>query len=137
VAASTSDPLEREPVLAAAALEEWAATRTTPRACRVATEPLYADLDLIEAKLTEAYRGTGLEDIAGVPNPAAKWDAPPPDGFTITQKRAIVRALVKVTILLLKYTDDDGAVRMSAGTPKGWKVGDSWFWPESVRIEPL
>lgn len=116
-------------------LEEWAATRTTPRAYRIATEPLYDELDRIEAKLTEAYRGTGLEDIAGVPDPGAKWDAPPPpegDGFTMTQKRAIMRRLVEVTILPLKNSGD-GPVMMGPG--KGWKVGDPWFRPESVRID--
>jgi site-specific DNA recombinase len=109
-------------------LEEWAATRTTPRAYRIATEPLYSELDRIEEKLSEAYRGTGLEDIAGAPDPAAKW----PD-LTITQQRAIVRALIDVTILPIKNTGD--GPRMM-GPQKGWKVGDPWFRPESVRIEP-
>src|SRR5262249_50270909 len=80
-------------------LEEWAATRITPQAYRIATGPLYGELDRIEEKLKEAYRGLGLEDIAGTADPAARWDAPPPHGFTMDQKRAIVRALVTVTIL--------------------------------------
>jgi site-specific DNA recombinase len=114
-------------------LEEWAAMRMTPRAYREAAEPLWDELDRIEAKLTEAYRGAGLGDIAGVPDPAAKWDAPPPQGYTMAQKRAILRALVEVTILPIKNTD--GGPRMM-GPEEGWKVGDPWFRPESVRIRP-
>lgn len=114
-------------------LEEWAATRTTPRAYRIATEPLYAELDRIEEKLSEAYRGTGLEDIAGTTDPAARWDAPPPLGFTMEQKRTIVRALVDVTILPIKSA---GTGPRMMGPDPGWKVGDPWFRPESVRIRP-
>jgi len=115
-------------------LEEWAATRTTPRAYQLATAPLYSELDQIEDKLSKAYREAGLEDIAGVPDPAAKWDAPEADGgFTLAQKRAIVRTLIDVTILPIKYPGDGSAMM---GPEPGWRVGDPWFRPESVRIEP-
>jgi DNA invertase Pin-like site-specific DNA recombinase len=119
-------------------LEEIAGARFTTRQKSIMSAPLLDELDQVEAKLAEAYRGTELESIAGVPDPADKWLAPPPPGgrgFTIEQKRALVRALVEVTVLPIKYVDGDGVTRMM-GPPKGWKVGESWFHPESVRIEP-
>lgn len=114
-------------------LEEIAGERLTVRQRAIMSAPLLDELDAVEARLSAAYREAGLEGIADVPDPAGKWDAP--DGFTMEQKRAIVRILLEITLLPVKHTAEDGSVKMM-GPPEGWKPGTSWFIPGSVQIRP-
>jgi DNA invertase Pin-like site-specific DNA recombinase len=108
-----------------AELNEIAAGRFTVQQKQIQSGPLIDELDRIDAKLTDAYRGTGFEGVADAADPAAEFGK-----LTIAQQRKIVRALIDVTILPIKHS---GAMM---GPQKGWKVGDPWFRPESVKIEP-
>ncbi len=76
----------------------------------------------VDRQLGEASRGSVLAGIADAPKPAAAWRALE----DLDRRRAVVGELVEVTIL--------PATRK--GRPAGWKAGESYFDPTTVRVEP-
>lgn len=78
---------------------------------------LQQELAEVEARITEAEKADVLAPMRR--NPAEVWAS-----FDVDQRRAVVGALMTVTIL-----------PTSSGRPEGWKPGQPYFRPESVRIE--
>jgi len=87
---------------------------------RAGTERLRARLDAIESELATSTRGSVLAGVADAPDPAGVWAK-----LDLGRRRAIVDTLVTVTILPGRK-----------GRRPGWKVGESYFDPQTVRIEP-
>lgn len=85
------------------------------------SKPLRAQMAEIERQIGDARRGSVLEAIAGAPNPAKVWAK-----LDLDQQRAIIGELLTIEIL---------PVRKGQRGP-GWKPGQSWFDPSSVRITP-
>lgn len=56
--------------------------------------PLRTQIEEAEKALSEAYRGSALEEFAGGADPTQVWD-----GLTIERKRAVVRLLLRVKLL--------------------------------------
>ncbi len=84
------------------------------------TRALRADLDSVRERITEAHRHTGLDGVAGAPDPAAVFLR-----SDLHRQQAIIDTLATVTLL-----------PGTRGRPPGWKPGDSYFRPERVQIEP-
>jgi site-specific DNA recombinase len=74
----------------------------------------------ITAALAGLTRGSVLSGVADAPDPAKVWA-----GLDLSRKRAIVDVLMTVTILPAKR-----------GRRPGWRPGESYFDPDTVRIEP-
>jgi DNA invertase Pin-like site-specific DNA recombinase len=87
---------------------------------RAGTERLRARLDVIESELATSTRGSVLAGVVDAPNPAEVWAK-----LDLGRRRAIVDTLVAVTILPGRK-----------GRRPGWKAGESYFDPQTVRIEP-
>lgn len=83
------------------------------------TKALKDELQTVRDMIAAAYRGSALEDVADSPDPGAAWlDAP------LDRRRAVLALLAEVTI-----------DKAASGRPKGWQPGESYFRPETVRIE--
>lgn len=83
------------------------------------TKTLNADLDAIRDWISAAYAGTVFADVGDASDPAQAWlDAP------LDRRRAILDALMTVTVN-----------KSPSGRPAGWRAGDSYFRPETIRIE--
>jgi site-specific DNA recombinase len=87
---------------------------------RAGTERLRARLDAIESELAASTRPSVLAGVADAPDPANVWAE-----LDLGRRRAIVHTLVTVTILPGRK-----------GRRPGWKAGESYFDPQTVRIEP-
>ena len=72
----------------------------------------------ITTAMTAMTRGSVLAGVADAPDPAKVWK-----GLDLSRKRAIVDVLIDVVILPAKR-----------GRRPGWRAGESYFDPESVRI---
>jgi len=83
------------------------------------TRLLNTDLDRVRADIDAAYSGTMFEGLGSSPDPGAAWLHAPLD-----RKRAVLDALVRVTVH-----------KAPAGRPAGWRAGESYFQPETVRLE--
>lgn len=73
----------------------------------------------VRTRITDAYSGTALSGVAEAPDPGAAWlDAP------LERRQAVLDVLATVTL-----------EKSGRGRPAGWQPGDSYFRPETVRIE--
>lgn len=79
-----------------------------------------AELESTRQQIADAYAGTALAGVAEAPDPGQAWLRAPLD-----RKRAVLDLLMTVTLL-----------KAPRGRPPGWKPGDTYFRPETVRIEP-
>lgn len=99
---------------------DYADGMLTAAQVRTATERLQSRLDDARDRLATAAASTGFEDLAAAPDPGQMFlDAP------VDRQRAIVRALADVVIL-----------PSPRGRPAGWKPGQPYFRPETIRITP-
>ena len=85
-----------------------------------ATAQIRAQREQITAELAAASRGSVLAGVADAPDPAAVWE-----GLDLSRRRAIIDILAQVTILPARK-----------GRRPGWQAGQSYFDPQTVRIEP-
>lgn len=76
-----------------------------------------ADLD---AKVAKVTRASALAGLAGEPDVAARWAA-----LDIDRKRAVINRLFTVELWAA-----------NKGRPPGWKPGESYFDPTTVKIRP-
>ena len=77
---------------------------------------LREELAGIEARIAAAAQADVLMPMIG--DPAQVWE-----GMSLDQRRAVVRRLMTITLLPSRR-----------GLPLGWRPGESYFDPESVRI---
>jgi DNA invertase Pin-like site-specific DNA recombinase len=89
---------------------------------RSGSDRLRARLALVEEEIAAAARGQVLPELAGddPADPAAVWE-----GLDFDRRRAVVEVLVDVTILPARR-----------GRRPGWRPGEPYFDPASVRVEP-
>jgi site-specific DNA recombinase len=108
-----------------AELEDWRrlaeAGEVSPPSFARAEKGILERLGDVDAVIGHANRGSVLAGIADAPDPAAAWRAL----TDLDRRRAIVAELVEVTILPARK-----------GRPAGWRPGDSYFDPATVRVEP-
>jgi DNA invertase Pin-like site-specific DNA recombinase len=90
------------------------------RQLREGTERIRAQRAEISAQLAMAPRGSVLAGVADAPDPAKAWK-----GLDLDRRRAIVQVLVEVTILPARR-----------GRRPGWRAGEPYFDPSTVRVEP-
>lgn len=76
-------------------------------------------LEATRSHLAESYSSTAMVGIADHVDPGAAWLA-----ASLDRQRAVLTALADVKIM-----------RTSNGRPKGWKLGEPYFRPESIKIE--
>lgn len=76
-------------------------------------------LDEVREQIAGAYRGTALIGIAETVDPGAAWLKAP-----LQRQRRVLDMVMAVTL-----------ERASKGRRPGWQPGESYFRPESVRIE--
>jgi site-specific DNA recombinase len=84
------------------------------------TDAIRHEREEITERLAAAAQGSVLAGVADAPDPASVWH-----GLDRSRQREIIRVLMVVTIL-----------RAGRGRPRGWRPGESYFDPETVRIEP-
>jgi site-specific DNA recombinase len=87
---------------------------------QAATASIRAQREQITAELAAASRGSVLAGVADAPDPARVWR-----GLDLSRKRAVIDVLATVTILPARR-----------GRRPGWRTGESYFDPQTVRIEP-
>jgi site-specific DNA recombinase len=85
-----------------------------------ATSSIRTQRERITAELAAASRGSVLAGVADAPDPAKVWA-----GLDLSRRRAIVDTLATVTILPGRK-----------GRRPGWRAGESYFDPATVRVEP-
>lgn len=95
--------------------ETFAAGDITARQLSHGSEALRERLEKLEQRISECYRGSALDGLAGAPDAAEQWEVLP-----LGRKREIVDLLMSVTILPGKA---------------GRKSGGTYFDPDTVRIE--
>ncbi|WP_447646761.1 hypothetical protein [Nocardioides zeae] len=83
------------------------------------TRRLDADLADVRETIAAAYTGTALAELAAASDAGEAWQTAPLD-----RQRLVLDALMTVTLL-----------PSGRGRPAGWKPGDSYFRPETVRID--
>jgi site-specific DNA recombinase len=85
--------------------------------------PLRAQIEQAEKALSEAYRGSALEEFAGGADPVKVWDS-----LSIERKRAVVRLLLRVRLLPVGR----------GGNRRGKRLvnGKLPFDPDTVEILP-
>lgn len=88
---------------------------------RTGSQSVRSQLDAVESEIAAASRGTALAGLVGVPDPEQAWEA-----LDLARRRAVVAELMSVTLL-----------PSHRGRRKGWKPGESYFDPSTVRIEPV
>jgi DNA invertase Pin-like site-specific DNA recombinase len=87
---------------------------------QAATAAIRTQRERITAELAAMTRGSVLAGVADAPDPAKVWK-----GLDLSRKRAIIDTLATVTILPARK-----------GRRAGWRAGESYFDPATVRIEP-
>jgi site-specific DNA recombinase len=85
-----------------------------------ATAAIRTQREQITAQLAAASRGSVLAGVADAPDPGKVWQ-----GLDLSRRRAIVDTLATVTILPARK-----------GRRPGWRAGESYFDPTTVRVEP-
>jgi site-specific DNA recombinase len=85
-----------------------------------ATAEIRTQREEITAQLAASSRGSVLAGVADANDPAAAWA-----GLDLSRKRAIIDVLMSVVILPARR-----------GRRRGWRAGESYFDPASVRVEP-
>lgn len=85
----------------------------------IGTAALRTELDDVDRSLVAATRSSVFVDIVGSPNVAETWGA-----LDLDRRRAVVSMLMTVTLL-----------QSRRGRRRGWKPGESYFDPDSIRIE--
>jgi hypothetical protein len=107
-----------------AELESWRglaeAGEVTPPSFARAEKGILERLADVDVAIGQATRGSALEGIAGAPDPAAVWAK-----LDLDRRRAVVDELVTVEILPSRK-----------GRRPGWKPGEPYFDPDTVRITP-
>lgn len=83
------------------------------------SKALARELEAVRLDIGNAYRGSALDGIASAPDPGAAWLE-----AGIERQRLVLDALMVVTLL-----------PSGRGRPKGWKPGQSYFRPDTVRME--
>jgi len=91
------------------------------RQLRAGSARLHRQLTEVETELAAAARGSVLSGVVDAPDPAEVWA-----GLSLDRQRAIVDLLVTVVVL--------PATRK--GRPAGWRKGQSYFDPATVKVEP-
>jgi site-specific DNA recombinase len=84
------------------------------------TDTIRSAREEITARLAAAATGSVLAGVADAADPEQVWR-----GLDRSRQREIIRVLMTVTIEPAKR-----------GRPAGWRPGDSYFDPATVRIEP-
>jgi DNA invertase Pin-like site-specific DNA recombinase len=83
------------------------------------TKRLGADLEDVRKRIAAAYSDHALAGIGDSPDPGAAWlDS------TLERQRLVLDALVRVRLM-----------PSGRGRPPGWRPGESYFRPETVRID--
>jgi DNA invertase Pin-like site-specific DNA recombinase len=107
-----------------AELEDWRrlaeAGEVTPPSFARAEKGILERLGEVDATIADASRGSALEGIADAADPVAVWAK-----LDLDRRRAIVDELVTVEILAARK-----------GRRPGWKPGEPYFDPDTVRITP-
>lgn len=80
---------------------------------------LRAQLDHVEAQLVDAARGSALVDLVGAVDLADRWSR-----LDLDRRRAVIDELMMVTLLPSRR-----------GRRPGWQPGESYFDPQTVRID--
>lgn len=99
----------------------YAAGAVDARQLAAGSERLRTSLADLEWRIGAATAGTALDGLVGVANVAEMWAELPLD-----RRRAVVDTLMTVTLL--------PAPRR--GRPPGWRPGEPYFDPATVRIDP-
>ncbi len=99
----------------------YAAGAVDARQLAAGSERLRTSLADLEWRIGAATAGTALDGLVGVANVAEMWAELPLD-----RRRAVVATLMTVTLL--------PAPRR--GRPPGWRPGEPYFDPATVRIDP-
>jgi site-specific DNA recombinase len=84
------------------------------------TATIRAEREAVTAQLAAMTQGSVLAGVADAADPEAVWR-----GLDLSRKREIIRVLMTVIILPAKR-----------GRRAGWRAGESYFDPATVRIEP-
>jgi site-specific DNA recombinase len=87
---------------------------------QAATASIRVQRERITAELAAASRGSVLAGVVDAGDPARVWE-----GLDLSRRRAIIDTLATVTILPARK-----------GRRPGWRAGESYFDPATVRIEP-
>jgi DNA invertase Pin-like site-specific DNA recombinase len=87
---------------------------------QAATASIRTQREQITAELAAASRGSVLAGVVDAPDPAKVWVV-----LDLSRRRAIIDTLASVTILPARK-----------GRRPGWRAGESYFDPATVRIEP-
>jgi site-specific DNA recombinase len=87
---------------------------------QAATASIRSQRERITAELAAASRGSVLAGVADAPDPARVWQ-----GLDLSRRRAIIDTLATVAILPARR-----------GRRPGWRPGEPYFDPASVRIQP-
>jgi hypothetical protein len=85
-----------------------------------ATAAIRTQREEITAQLAAMTQGSVLAGVADAADPALVWY-----GLDLSRKRAVIDVLMTVTILPSRR-----------GRRPGWRPGESYFDPDTVRIEP-
>lgn len=80
---------------------------------------LNAELEDIAAQIDDAYAGSAFGELVTAPDAGAVWL-----GASLERRRAILDALATVTVC-----------PSPSGRPAGWKPGESYFRPDTVRVD--
>jgi site-specific DNA recombinase len=83
------------------------------------TRAIRAQREQITAQLAAASRGSVLAGVVDAVDPEAVWR-----GLDLSRRRAIIDVLIEIVIMPTRK-----------GRRPGWKPGETYFDPESVRIE--
>jgi site-specific DNA recombinase len=107
-----------------AELEDWRrlaeAGEVSPPSFARAEKGILERLREVDATIADASRGSALEGIADAPDPAGVWAE-----LDLDRRRAVVDELVTVEVLPARK-----------GRRPGWKPGEPYFDPDTVRITP-
>lgn len=84
---------------------------------------LSAQLAAVDERIANLSRGSTLEGLVGVDDVRERWEA-----LDLDRRSAVVSTLMTVTILPVPAHE-------RGKRPAGWRPGDSYFRPETIRIK--